>query len=394
MKNNQSRFTRRQGLQAAAAAGLLFGAAGLQAAEPEGKTMRVYIGTYTGAESKGIYLFELDVASGKLTKVGLAGEVVNPSFLALHPTKPFLYAVSETAATNGKKAGAVSALAVDPATGLLKTINQQLAGGTGPCHVSIDRTGKSVLVANYGSGSCGALPVKEDGSLGEMKGFSQHAGSSANPGRQKEPHAHSINVDPGNHFAFCADLGCDKIFVYKLKAETAELTPNEPAFAAVKPGSGPRHFAFDPTAKHAYVINELTSTITGFQYDAGAGKLTEIETISTLPLDYKGNNSTAEIQVHPSGKFVYGSNRGHNSIAVFARDPESGRLTFVEHQGHQIKTPRNFGIDPTGSILIAASQDGDQLTVFKTDSSSGKLTPVGEPVPCPKPVCVKFAAKP
>lgn len=387
-------LVRRRFLASAAACGLLAtGTLPAFAAEGEG-TMFVYVGTYTAANgSKGIYLYELDPVAGTLTPHGLACEAVNPSFLALHPTKPLLYAVSETSTTDGKKAGAVSAFGIDAKTGKLQHLNKQLSGGQGPCHLTVDHSGKTVLVANYGSGTCGALPIEEDGRLGEMKNPIQHKGSGANAGRQKEPHAHSINVDPGNRYAFCADLGCDKVFVYKLDSAAAELTPNDPPAAETAPGAGPRHFAFAPGGKHAYVINELNSTITAFSYDAEHGKLTTVHSISTLPEGYQGYNSTAEVQVHPSGKFVYGSNRGHNSIAVFARDAETGKLTYVENQGFEINVPRNFGIDPTGRILIVGSQQDDKLTVFRIDATTGKLTPIGNPIPQPKPVCIKFLPK-
>ena len=357
------------------------------AATPE--KMLVFIGTYTGGPSKGIYTYELSLENGSLREVGLAAEAQSPSFLAIHPNKKFLYAVSEVSSFAGKKTGAVSAFKIDPASGKLTRLNDASAGGDGPCHLVVDRAGKNVLVANYGGGSVAVLPIKDDGSVGEATAFIQHTGSSVNPQRQKEPHAHSANLDAANKFAFVADLGLDKVMVYRFDAEKGSLTPNEPAFAKVTPGGGPRHFAFRPDGKSAYVCNEITSKVTAFNYDSSKGVLTETQTISTLPEGWTGNTSTAEIQVHPSGRFVYCSNRGHNSVAVFSVSGE-GRLTYVENESTLGKTPRNFGIDPTGKYLIAANQDSDTLAVFQINQSTGALDPVGQPVAAPKPVCVKF----
>jgi 6-phosphogluconolactonase len=352
--------------------------------------MLVFIGTYTGGPSKGIYTYELNTENGSLREIGLAAEAQSPSFLAIHPNKRFLYAVNEVSSFGGKKTGAVSAFKIDAASGKLTKLNDASAGGNGPCHLVVDQAGKNVLVANYGGGSVAAIPIKEDGRVGEATAFIQHTGSSVNPQRQKEPHAHSINLDPGNKLAFVADLGLDKVMIYRFDAEKGSLTPHEPAFTKVTPGGGPRHFAFRPNGKNAYVCNEMTSTVTAFTYDSEKGTLTEIQTISTLPGDLKvNNNSTAEIQVHPSGKFVYCSNRGHNSVAVFSAAAD-GRLTHIENESTRGKTPRNFGIDPTGKYLIAANQDSDTLAVFRIDPSTGALDPVGEPVAAPKPVCVKF----
>jgi 6-phosphogluconolactonase len=253
----------------------------------------------------------------------------------------------------------------------------------------VDHQGKNVLVANYGGGSVAVLPVQEDGRLRPASSFIQHKGSSVDKGRQEGPHAHSINVDAGNRFAVAADLGLDKLLIYKFDADKGTLTANDPPFASVAPGSGPRHFAFHPLAPYAYVINEMKSTVTAFNYDRNRGELKEIQTLSTLPEEVKGD-STAEVQVHPSGKFVYGSNRGHNSIAIFQVDDKTGRLTAAGHQPTGGKTPRNFGIDPTGRYLLAANQDSDTITVFRIDPKSGKLTPTGQKVDVPRPVCVKF----
>jgi 6-phosphogluconolactonase len=350
----------------------------------------VFVGTYTGGPSKGIYRLELDLASGQLTNRALAAEVTSPSFLALHPNHRFLYAVNEVEDFEGKKTGAVSAFSIDPKSGDLTLLNQQSSGGSGPCHLVVDREGKHVLAANYGGGSVCALAIEADGRLGKQTTFVQHQGSSINPERQKEPHAHSINLDAANHFAFAADLGLDKILVYRYDATQGTLTPNEPPSAALTGGAGPRHFAFHPNGRYAYAINELHSTVTAFSYDAERGVLKSLQTLSALPKEFTGKSWTAEVQVHPSGKFLYGSNRGHNSIAVFAIDQETGELTPVGHATHQIKTPRNFGMDPTGTYLIVANQDSNTLVVFRINSKTGELTPTGTVVEVPMPVCVKF----
>jgi 6-phosphogluconolactonase len=373
-------------------ASLAMAALVLDAAAAAPDKMLVFIGTYTGGPSKGIYTYELNLEDGMMRELGLAAEAQSPSFLAIHPNRKFLYAVSEVSSFGGKKTGAVSAFKMDGASGKLTKLNDASAGGSGPCYLVVDKAGKNVLVANYGGGSVAVLPIKADGTVGEATAFIQHTGSSVNPQRQKEPHAHSINLDAANRYAFVADLGLDKIMIYRFDPEKGSLTPNDPPFAKVPPGGGPRHFAFRPNGKNAYVCNEMTSTVTAFSYDASKGTLTELQTISTLPQDSTGNNnSTAEIQVHPSGKFVYCSNRGHNSVAVFSADTD-GKLTHVENESTRGKTPRNFGIDPTGKYLIAANQDSDTLAVFRIDQSTGALESVGQPVASPKPVCVKFLA--
>jgi len=361
-------------------------------ARAEDKEFLVYVGTYTGPKSKGIYVSRLDIASGKLTAPELAAETASPSFLAVHPNRRFLYAVGEINNFAGKKSGAVNAFSIDSKTGRLTLLNQQPSGGAGPCHLVADGTGKSLLVANYGGGSVSALPIQADGKLGEATAFIQHEGSSVNPQRQKEPHAHSINVDASNRFAVAADLGLDKLLVYRFDAGKGTLVPNEPPHASVKPGAGPRHFAFHPKGRFAYVINEIQCTVTAFQYDAQRGELKELQTISTLPEgeSVQRGYSTAEVQVHPSGKFLYGSNRGHDSIVVYTIDESTGQLAYVENKSTQGKTPRNFGIDPTGAFLLAANQSSDSIVVFGIDSKGGRLTPTGQTVEVGAPVCVKF----
>jgi 6-phosphogluconolactonase len=351
----------------------------------------VFVGTYTqGTGSEGIYVFRLDNATGELHKVGVAKGVDNPSFLAVHPSGDYLYAVGETGEFRGRRGGAVAAFALDRESGELSFLNDQSSEGGGPCHIVVDATGKAVLVANYGGGSVASLPIGEGGRLEPAATKVQHEGGSVDPRRQAGPHAHSINVDPDNRFAFAADLGLDKILVYQLDAERAELKAHDPPFAMVAPGSGPRHFAFHPSGKFAYVINEMTCTMTAFAYDSEQGTLTEVQTLSTLPGEVEAGFSTAEVQVHPSGKFVYGSNRGHDSIAVFRVDEQTGKLTAAGHVSTQGRTPRNFGIDRTGRFLLAANQGTGTIVTFQIDQETGDLTPVGEVVEVPAPVCVKF----
>jgi len=349
--------------------------------------LRVYFGTYTRGEnsSKGIYHSMLDLETGKLSEPVLAAEAKNPSFIEFHPNGNFLYAVSESGG-----AGSVSAYALNRDTGDLKFINQQPSGGAGPCHVSIDHVGKNLLVANYGGGNASVIPLKSDGRVGEPTGFVQHAGSSVNPKRQKGPHAHSINVSPDNRFAFVADLGIDKIMIYRLDIEKGTIVANSPAFAKVKPGAGPRHFAFHPNGKYAYVINELDCTVTAFTYNSASGALTEIQTVTTLPNKFEGSNTCAEVRVHPSGKFLYGSNRGHDSIVVYQVDLAKERLIFVEHETADIKTPRNFNIDPTGRFCLVANQGKDSVVVFRIEKETGALEPTGHKISVARPVCVRF----
>jgi 6-phosphogluconolactonase len=355
----------------------------------------VYVGTYTQGKSEGIYRFELDLASGKASKAVLAVKTKDPSFLAIHPNHKFLYAVGEVDNFKGQKnAGAVSAFSLDPKTGDLKLLNQQSSKGAAPCHIVLDKAGKYALVANYTGGSAAVMPIGEDGKLGSFSCFVQHTGSSKDKTRQKEPHAHSINLDAANRFAFVADLGLDKVVIYRFDPTMGTLEKNDPPFAQVAPTSGPRHFAFHPSGKFAYVINEMKNTVTAFSYDPETGALKTIQTVPTLPKSSKGNSWTAEVVVHPSGKFLYGSNRGHNSLAVFAIDPATGKLTPRGHQAENIKTPRNFAIDPTGTYLLSANQDSGSVIVFRINRETGALTPTGTVVDVPFPVCVRMMPKP
>jgi 6-phosphogluconolactonase len=349
----------------------------------------VFFGTYTGGKSQGIYVSRCDGATGKLSAPELAVATGSPSFLAIHPSHRFLYAVGVLA---GSRTGAVSAFAMDASSGKLTLLNQQPSGGTGPCYVGLDNAGKNVLVANYGSGSVATFPIKADGSIGQATTVVQHTGASVNPQRQTGPHAHSIFLDAANRFAFAPDLGIDKIMIYRFDAASGVLKPNEPPFTAVAPGSGPRHFAFHPGGRFAYVINELSCTATAFRYDAGRGALTELQTISTLPPGerVRPDYTAAEVRVHPSGRFLYGSNRGHNTIAVFAIDAATGKLTHIENQPTLGKTPRNFNLDPTGAFMLVANQDSDSVVVFRVDVETGRLTPTGQTIEVGSPVCVKF----
>jgi 6-phosphogluconolactonase len=352
----------------------------------------VYIGTYTGAKSQGIYVSRLDAASGALSPPELAAETASPSFLAVHPRGGWLYSVGEVNTFGGKPGGSVSAFAIDRATGRLTALNQQSSGGAGPAHLIVDRSGRDVLVANYGGGSVAVLPIEKDGRLKPASAFVQHSGASVNPQRQKGPHAHSINVDPQNRFAYVADLGLDKILVYRFDAKRGSLAASDPPFAAVQPGAGPRHFAFDPRGRFAYVINEIDLTVTAFRHDGRRGTLNPLQTVSTLPegVPKLPAYSTAEVQVHPSGRFLYGSNRGHDSITVFAVDGKSGKLTYVQNEPTQGNTPRGFGIDPTGTYLLAGNQRSDSVVVFRIDRETGRLTPTGHKIDVGSPVCVKF----
>jgi 6-phosphogluconolactonase len=353
----------------------------------------VLVGTYTGEKSKseGIYAFKLDPATGALTPQGLAARTDNPSFLAEHPNGKWVYAVNETDSFQGKKTGGVSAFALDKSAGKLTAIDQQESEGTAPCHIAVDGSGRYVFVANYSSGSVAVLPVRDDGGVGEAVTTKQHEGSSVNKERQKGPHAHAVVPSSDNEFLLSADLGLDKVIVYRFSQYSGALNPAAPA-KVLTPGAGPRHVAFDAQgAPRVYVINEMGNTISLLSWNPTNGSLSApVQTISTLPAGFSGESSTAEIVAHPSGKFLYGSNRGHDSIAVFAIDRTTGKLTskgFVPTRG---KEPRSFNIDATGRWLIAANQNSDTLSVFEIDQETGGLTPKGGLVEAPTPVCILF----
>ena len=363
-----------------------------QAKPAKGKFL-VYVGTYTRSKSKGIYAYQFDAATGELKDLGLAAAVDNPSFVNLHPSGKYLYAVSESSAAPGKRDGFVTAYSIDRATGKLTPLNDVPSGGGGPCHLVVDKTGKALLVANYGTGSVASFPINANGSLKPAASVMQHKGSSVDRQRQTGPHAHSVNISKDNRFVIVGDLGLDQVMVYKLNAAAGTIAPNEPPFAKVAPGSGPRHFNFHPNGKYGYVINEMLLTVTAFQWDAKKGVLKEMQTISTLP---EGANragaSTAEVLVHPSGKWLYGSNRGHNTIALFSINQTDGKLTAVDHVSSQGRTPRNFRIDPTGNYLFAGNQDTDNMVLYRIDQATGKLTPMGKQVEVGAPVSIRFLA--
>lgn len=352
--------------------------------------LQVYVGTYTGPKSDGIYGFRFDTVSGVVESQGLVARSKSPSFLALHPGGRFLYSANESEQWNGKPGGYLSAFAIEPGSGALKELNQQSAVGAGPCFVSVDHTGKALLAANYGGGSVVALPIASDGTLRPHSAFVQHTGSSVNAQRQKEPHAHSIYPSPDNRFALAADLGTDQVLIYRLDAARGTLAPHSPPFARLAPGSGPRHMAFSPDGRRLFVINELLSTLTSMAYDPARGALKEIQTASTLENGPVPGNSTAQVCVHPNGRFVYGSNRGDDSIAVLSV-AEDGKLGWVQRVPTQGRTPRNFQLDPSGQYLWAANQNSDSLVIFRVDPATGRLTPTGQTLSVGSPVCVVFA---
>ena len=371
---------------------------GRNADENLGNATAVYVGTYTGGASKsqGIYLFRLQTQNLEVSQnitlvpIGLAAETPSPSYIELDLKRRLLFAVNELSEFQGQPTGGVSAFSIDATTGKLKPINQRSSMGKGPCHLVLDKTGKNLLVANYDSGSVVVFPVAVDGALGEASDFVQHSGKSVNKDRQEGPHAHCVTLDPANKFAFVCDLGIDKVMIYHFDAERGKIKPADPAFVSLKAGAGPRHMVFRPDGKFAYVVNELDSTVTAFSYDPITGKLTEVQTVPTLPAYYDGPNTTAEIDVHPSGKWLYVSNRGHNSVVLFNIDSDSGALSFVEEQGTGGKTPRHFGIQPSPKHLAIANQDSNTLLVCRIDAGNGRLKPSGVFAEAPSPVCVKF----
>jgi 6-phosphogluconolactonase len=350
----------------------------------------LYVGTYTRNGSEGIYRLRMDPSSGTLTPAGVTSGIENPSFLAIHPDLHTLYAVAEVGEFEGKPGGALNAYRIDPQTGDLTFLNQQLTYGAAPCYVSVDATGSVAMVANYSGGNVAAFLIQEDGSLGSASDRVQHEGSGPDPKRQEGPHAHSINVTPDNRFALAADLGLDKVMVYRLDPVRGTLSPHDPPYAAVPPGEGPRHFDFHPNGRFLYVINEMGSTVTVFAFDADAATFEPLQTISTLPEGWEGRSSCADIHVSPSGRFLYGSNRGHDSIAIYAIDETRGTLSVVGHTPTGGRTPRNFAIDPTGAFLLAANQDTHSIVVFSIDRESGILESTGIEANVPMPVCLAF----
>jgi len=348
----------------------------------------VYIGTYTGPTSKGIYVFRFDTKTGNSTEPLLAAETKNPSYLASDASGNFLYAVNEVSDFQGQKSGAVSAFSISK-DGKLKLLNQVSSQGEGPCHLSLDKTGKYVLVANYDSGSIAVFPIQRDGKLGEVTTSIKHVGHGPDPQRQEGPHAHQIQTSPDNHFVIAADLGLDELLSYKFDSSHGRLVANNPAYAKVEDASGPRHFAFTPDGHFAYVLEEMRSAVSAFAYDSSSGALNHIQTISNLPADFSGRKEAAEIAVHPSGKFLYASNRGDDSIAVFAIAAD-WKLSSVEYVKTGGKTPRGFALDPAGSYLLVGNQESDSIVAFRINSKTGRLTLSGQQVHAPSPVSVEF----
>ena len=363
--------------------------------------MLVYVGTYTEpirfgtgkileGKGDGIYLYRMDPATGALELDSKTTGVVNPSYLAVHPTQRFLYAVNELKTYEDWPTGTVSAFAVDAKTGKLEFLNKRLTHGTDPCHVAVDGAGRHIFVANFMSGSVCVLPVRADGSLGEASDFVQHLGSGIDPVRQRGPHAHSVTLDRADRFALVPDLGLDKLMVYRFDRTRGMLEPHVVAWIKLKPGAGPRHVAFHPGGRFAFLINELDSTLVVLAFDAKKGVFQVLQVVPTLPAGFQGESTCADVQVAPSGRFVYASNRGHDSLVIYRCEQRSGRLAYVGHQSTQGRTPRQFEIDPTGRLLLVGNQDTNTIVPFRIDPRNGKLTPTGQVVQVPTPVCVKF----
>jgi 6-phosphogluconolactonase len=361
---------------------------------PVASSYFVYAGTYTGPESKGIYSYRYAPKTGQLTPMGLTASLANPSFLVTDPQHRYLYAVSEMGegpgANSYKANGSISSFSINRKTGALTLLNKVDSLGGGPCHLVVDKTGKMLFVANYGSGSVASFAIKADGSIGEKTGFDQHTGSSVDPARQKGPHAHAVVLSPDNRFLFVPDLGMDQIKVYRVDAAKGTFAPNDPPFATVKPGLGPRHFTFGRGAKFAYAVCEMGSSVAVFAYDSTKGSLTPVQTISTLPGDFTGKDNSAEIEVDRSGRFLYASNRGSDSITVFAIDPVKGTLAPVQVAPTEGKIPRNFALDPGGKYLLAANQNSGQVVAFAVDQTTGKLTATGQVQDIASPVSILF----
>jgi 6-phosphogluconolactonase len=387
---SEHKLTRRKFLQAAgstATALALFNVDGLSA-PLSAADQTLYIGTYTSGKSQGIYVYRLNMTTGELSHLKTVANVVDPSFLTIDRKRRFLYAVNEVSQFEGKPSGALSSFSIDPKTGDLKYLNQKPSQGGSPCYVTLDRTERFVLLANYEAGNVSVLPIKRDGSLDAAVSVMQHVGSSVNRDRQLGPHAHCITLDRWNRYAFAVDLGIDKVMIYRFDSRKGTLTNH--ASVQIKPGAGPRHLTFHPNNRYAYVINELDSTLTTCAYDSNRGALRPQQTISTLPAGYSEASFCADVHVSPSGKFLYGSNRGHDSIVVFAIDKRSGELTLVEHVSTGGKWPRNFTIDPTGTFLLAANQKSDSVVTFRMDPTTGRLKPTGHTAEIPTPVCLKL----
>ena len=351
----------------------------------------VYFGTYTGMGDGGIYVSKFDGVTGRLAPPEFAAKVSQASFLVAAPSGKFLYAVNEFDQFNGQATGAVSAFSIDSATGKLTLQNQVSARGAGPAHIILDRSGRFVIVANYTGGSVAVFRLLPDGKIGDSTAFDQHSGHSVNHERQEGPHAHAIAMSPDNHFALVADLGLDEVFVYPFDASRGTL--GQPRIVKTDPGVGPRHLTFGGSGKFVYVINEMKSSITVYSFDSGDGAMTPLQTISALPAKFAGISTSAEIVLHPSGKFLYASNRGDDSIAAFAVDPGKGTLALLGHVSTGGKTPRSFAIDPSGQWLLAANQNSNSVAAFRIDAESGRLTPTGQSIEVNCPAMVDFVPR-
>jgi 6-phosphogluconolactonase len=350
----------------------------------------MFVGTYTKGQSEGIYGFRFDPVSGVLVPAGLAARSDQPSFLVQHPNGRYLYAVNEVEEFEGERTGSVSAFEIHAGSGRLEPLNRQPSGGGAPCHLTVDPGGRFVLVAKYAGGSVAVLPIGQGGRLGAPAHVVEHSGSSAHPERQRKPHAHWVGLDPTTRFVLVSDLGTDEVVIYRLDDGSGRLSPHEPRAADLPAGAGPRHVAFHPTSSVAYVVTELRSGVTVFDWDAAAGRLRAIQSVPVLPDDFSGENKPAEVAVHPSGRFVYASNRGHDSLAIFRVDEASGRLTPSGHVQSGGAAPRHFAIDPTGQCLVVANQKSNTLAVFRIDADTGGLQPIGQPAEVDAPVCVLF----
>jgi 6-phosphogluconolactonase len=365
--------------------------------QPTQQAYLVFVGTYTGrlghvdGQAEGIYTYRMDPSNGALTQLSVTTGIANPSFVAFDPQHRYLYAVSEVQEFDGQPGGGVYAYAVNRRTGALTFLNAQPSQGTDPCHLSVDATGKWVLVANYSSGSVSIYPIQAGGSLGAASDFKQHEGSSINPRRQEGPHAHSFVIAPDNRYAFAPDLGMDKVMIYRLDLGKGKLESGDQPWVQTEPGGGPRHFDIHPNRKFAYCNLEIGNQVVVFAYGEAQGTLEQIQSIPTLPAGFAGSSHTADLHVHPSGKHLYCSNRGHDSIAMYGIDPDTGMLTFLGCESTQGKVPRNFAIDPTGALLLAANQNSSTVAAYHIDQQTGRLTPTGAVSPAPTPVCLKFA---
>lgn len=356
-----------------------------------------YVGVYTNIQpyargrADGINVYSLDTTSGAMHLVQSVAGPMNPTFLTLDPAQRHLYSVVSVPEIDGHDGGALSAYDVDPVSGRLTYLNRESVMGPGPCFVTVDATSSFAIAANYPGGSVAMLPIESDGRLGVATDFIQHVGSSVHMPNQERAHAHSVFIDAANRFALICDLGMDKIMSYRLDLEKGKLIPNTPPWVSARPGAGPRHLSFHPNGRYAYVINELDATMSAYTYDATKGELREMQAVASVPSDYHGDNAGAEVRVAPSGKFVYASNRGHDSIVIYAIDEASGLLTYVGHEPSQGRNPRNFNFSPDGKLMLVANQDSDTIVAFRIDRQTGKLTPTGQITASPSPVCVKFA---